>query len=80
MAPAVSANSGHLSYVYCFDDDDPDVISAFQVYRDLDAAKDFRLTPTYKAYESAVAPLLAGPPSLKQLVPMWTKGIASVES
>ncbi|MGV8874699.1 MAG: putative quinol monooxygenase [Rhodococcus sp. (in: high G+C Gram-positive bacteria)] len=79
MAPAVSANAGHLSYVYCFDDDDPDVISAFQVYRDPHAARDFQRTSTYKAYETAVTPLLAGPPSVVQLVPIWTKAAAHAQ-
>ena len=73
MAPAVAANSGHLSYVYCFDDDDPNVISAFQVYRDAKAAADFRHTAEDEAYETEVTPLLAGAPSVVRLTPMWTK-------
>ncbi|MDZ7910643.1 MAG: antibiotic biosynthesis monooxygenase [Rhodococcus sp. (in: high G+C Gram-positive bacteria)] len=79
MAPApVAANPGHLSYAYCFDDTDPDVISAFQVYRDPQAANDFQHTSTYRAYETAVTPLLAGAPSVVRLTPAWTKvGAAS---
>ncbi|HZM57887.1 MAG TPA: antibiotic biosynthesis monooxygenase [Acidimicrobiales bacterium] len=73
MAPAVAANPGHLSYTYCLDDADPDVICAFQVYRDADAAAAFQQTPAYAAYEKAVAPLLAGSPSVQRLTPTWTK-------
>lgn len=77
MAPAVAANADHLSYVYCFADDDPDVISAFQVYRDAKAAEDFRHTAEYQAYETDVAPLLAGTPSVVRLIPMWAKSTVS---
>lgn len=77
MAPAVAANPGHLSYDYCFDDSDPDVISAFHVYRDSKVANDFQHTPAYKAYETEVASLLAGAPSVVRLVPMWTKVAAT---
>ena len=32
MAPAIPANPGHTAYFYCFDNADPDSISAFQQY------------------------------------------------
>lgn len=32
MEPVVSTNPGHTAYIYCFDNADPDSISAFQVY------------------------------------------------
>lgn len=73
MGPAVTANPGHISYTYCFDDLDPDVICAFQVYRDADEAAGFQRTPAYAAYEEEVTPLLASAPSVQRLTPMWTK-------
>lgn len=73
MASAVQANPGHLSYAYCVDDADPDVICAFQIYRDVDEAAAFQQTPAYAAYENAVAALLSGPPSVQRLTPVWTK-------
>ncbi len=73
LAPVVTSNPGHLSYAYCFDDADPDVICAFQLYRDADAAAAFQLEPGYAAYEKAVAPLLIGAPSVRRLTPQWTK-------
>ena len=73
MAPAVTSNPGHLSYTYCYDDVDPDVICAFQVYRDAGEAAGFQRTPAYGAYEEAVASLLAGSPSVQRLTPMWSK-------
>lgn len=44
MAPAVAANTGHVAYLYCLDDNDPDVIRAFQVYADADASRAFLAT------------------------------------
>lgn len=73
MVPAITANPGHLAYTYCFDDTDPDVICAFQVYRDADEAAAFQRTSAYAAYEVAVAPLLTGAPSVVRLTPVWTK-------
>jgi hypothetical protein len=29
MAPAIAANPGHVAYIYCFDNGDPDSIYAF---------------------------------------------------
>lgn len=73
MAPAVQANEGHESYFYCFDPGDPDVVCAFQSYRDASAAAAFLRTAAYRAYEKEVSPLLLGAPGVKQLVPVWSK-------
>lgn len=73
MAPAVTANPGHLSYAYCFDDADPDVICAFQIYRNANEAAAFQQETAFAAYEKAVAPLLTGPPSVRRLTPEWMK-------
>ncbi len=73
MAPAVADHPGHLAYVYCLDEADPDRITAFQVYADADAAAGFLRTEAYTAYEREVAPLLVGPPEVRRLVPTWSK-------
>lgn len=74
MAPAVSANSGHLAYFYCFDSTDPDAICAFQHYASTEAAEEFLKSSSYLAYVREVEPLLAGPPQVTSLVPIWRKG------
>ena len=76
MAPAVSANAGHVAYFYCFDASDADVICAFQMYQDEAAAKAFLQTESYRAYLIGVEPLLCGPPEVTSLLPMWTKADA----
>lgn len=73
MAPAISANSGHVAYFYCFDNADPDSICAFQQYASIDAAQEFLKTRSYLEYLHDVEPLLAGPPHVTVLTPIWSK-------
>lgn len=73
MAPAVQANDGHEAYFYCVDPADPDLVCAFQLYRDASAAAAFLKTAAYREYEQEVTPLLLGAPGVKKLVPVWSK-------
>ena len=74
MAPTVSSNPGHVAYFYCFDNADPDAISAFQVYESSEASQEFLTTDGYAAYLKDVESLLSGPPEVVALTPIWTKG------
>lgn len=74
MAPAVAANPGHLAYFYCFDAADEDSICAFQHYAGAEASREFLATESYAAYLRDVEPLLAAPPEVTVLTPVWTKG------
>ncbi|WP_104129718.1 putative quinol monooxygenase [Cryobacterium sp. N21] len=78
MAPAVQANDGHDAYFYCVDPAVPDVVCAFQVYRDAAASAAFLTTAAYRDYEHEVTPLLLGPPDVKQLVLVWSKASPSI--
>ena len=73
MAPAIAANPGHLAYFYCFDDADPDAISAFQVYDSIESSRQFLETEAYAGYLRDVEPLLSGPPQVTALTPVWVK-------
>lgn len=73
MSPAVASNPGHLAYFYCFDNADPDAISAFQVYDSAESSQQFLGTAAYIAYLQDVEPLLAGPPQVTSLTPVWAK-------
>ena len=75
MPSAVSDNLGHLAYHYCLDAAEPDTVVAFQQYRSADDASAFLLTDAYLAYEREVAPLLAGPPVVTRLEPVWSKHV-----
>jgi quinol monooxygenase YgiN len=73
MAPAIRANPGHLDYLYCDDPQDPDVITAVQIYRDAEDAAAFLRTDAYTAYEREVAPLLASAPTVRRLDLGWSR-------
>ena len=73
MAPAITSNPGHTAYFYCFDNADPDSICAFQQYWRVEASQDFLRTSRYAAYLKEVGPLLAGPPQVTALTPVWSK-------
>ena len=73
MAPAIAVNPGHTSYFYCFDNNDPDSIYAFQQYVSAEASQEFLKTESYAAYLKNVEPLLSGPPQVTALTPMWAK-------
>ncbi len=74
MAPAVSANPGHVAYFYCFANADPDSIIAFQMYESAEASQEFLKTDSYSAYLKDVERLLVGPPEVTEATPQWRKG------
>lgn len=74
MAPAIASNPEHTAYFYCFDNADPDSICAFQQYSSVEASQAFLQTSRYAAYLKDVEPLLAGPPQVTALTPVWSKG------
>lgn len=76
MAPAIAANPDHTAYFYCFDNSDPDSIGVFQQYTSFGASQEFLKTDNYAAYLKDVEPLLAGPPNVTELTPVWSKKTA----
>lgn len=73
LRPAIEANPNHEAYFYCFDAADPDVIRAFQLYRDAESARAFLDTDDYRAYVAAVEPLLTGQPAVAICSLVWSK-------
>ena len=74
MRPHIASNPRHEGYFYCFDNNDSDSICAFQQYADLESSQDFLKTESYAAYLKEVEPLLAGPPEVTSVTPVWVKG------
>jgi quinol monooxygenase YgiN len=72
MQLAISQNTAHLGYFYCFSNE-PDEICAFQCYSHAEAAADFVQTAAYEAYQAEVAPLLEKEPSIEKLSVVWSK-------
>lgn len=73
LRPAISANPGHLAYVYTTPIDEPDVIRAFQLYRSADDAAAFLRTEAYIAYADAVEAFLDGPANVISTPASWVK-------
>jgi quinol monooxygenase YgiN len=73
LRPAITANDAHEAYAYMYDAEDPDVIRAFQQYRDAEAASAFLTTAAYAAYVAAVEDLLVGPPAVSRAEVIWAK-------
>jgi quinol monooxygenase YgiN len=71
--PYVEAADGQLVYVYGFDDQDPDVIVAYQLMTDASGADEFIKQPWYGDYERETAALLAGPSEFRTITPQWIK-------
>ena len=79
MAPAIMSNPGHTAYFYCLDNTDPDSLHAFQQYTSVEASEQFLRTSSYAAYLKEVEPLLAGPPEITALTPVWSKHAAQAQ-
>lgn len=75
MPAAVGGNDGHEAYVYCASHADPDVLVVFQQYRDAAAAQAFLGDPAYLAYLEESKDLLAGPPEVEAVEPLWSKAV-----
>ncbi|BCH35671.1 hypothetical protein MesoLjLc_76010 [Mesorhizobium sp. L-8-10] len=68
---------GQLAYFYGFDDNDPDVIVAYQVHDGEAGADDFTRQSWYPDYERETAALLAEPSEFRFITPQWIKGTAA---
>jgi quinol monooxygenase YgiN len=70
----IAASGSALSYCYCYDDNDPDTIIAFQLAADQASAQEFVKQPWFADYQREAADLLAGPSELRTATPQWVKG------
>lgn len=73
MPEAVQGHDGHLAYVLCASEVDPDVMVVFQHYRDAAAAQEFLGNAAYLRYLAESSPLLSGPPVVEAVEPLWSK-------
>jgi quinol monooxygenase YgiN len=73
----IESAGGQLAYFYGFDDNDPEVIVAYQLYTDDTGADDFVKQPWYADYERETAALLAEPSEFRTITPQWIKGDAA---
>lgn len=71
----IEAAGVQRAYFYCYDDEDPDTIVAFQLGTDRSGLADFTKQPWFPAYEAETAALLAGPSEYRSVTPIWVKGV-----
>jgi quinol monooxygenase YgiN len=64
------------AYYYCYDDNDPDTVIAFQL-ADQATAQEFVKQPWFADYQRETAALLAGPSEIRTATPQWIKGAAA---
>lgn len=68
------ANPALEAYYYCYDNDDPDVVHLFEVYRDAAAQAADGGGEAFATFMAEAGALLDGPPEFHQTTPMWIKG------
>lgn len=71
--PYIERNGAQLAYFYGFDDNDPDVIVAYQVHDTATGSDDFTKQPWYQDYYQETAALLAEPSEFRVITPQWMK-------
>ena len=69
----VETNSDHERYFFCFDNNDPDVVIAFQIFSSEAAMKTFLAGDWYPEYLEKVAECIEEPPTITEASPIWTK-------
>lgn len=69
----VAASAGYAIYAYCEDQNDPDVIWAFQIHSNASSADQFTSQLWYAAYDAETKALLAEPSQFHAALPLWAK-------
>ncbi|MEQ8246404.1 MAG: antibiotic biosynthesis monooxygenase [Alphaproteobacteria bacterium] len=73
LGDRAAANPSLETYVYCYDNDDPDVIHLFEIYRDAAAQAADGGSAAFAAFMAEAGPLLEGAPEIHRTTPMWIK-------
>ncbi len=73
VKPRAEANPAHLAYYFCYDNNDPDVVSVFQLYDNPTALEQFLEGDWYPEYLREVATVVAVPPELTKASLVWAK-------
>jgi quinol monooxygenase YgiN len=64
VKPRVQTNLAHEAYYFCYDDNDPDVICVFQLYKDKDSLEAFLAGEWYPAYLREVSQFVTAEPQV----------------
>ncbi|MAE67751.1 MAG: monooxygenase [Phycisphaeraceae bacterium] len=73
VKPRASRNPAHEAYFFCFDDEDPDVVIAFQLLSSSEAVESFMPGDWYPQYLDQVGEHIQEPPRITRASPLWIK-------
>ena len=73
IKPHVNENKEIEQHNYHFSMDDPDTVCLFEVLSDIQVLNGTYEQPWMKEYLSVIGPLLASPPQMLRLNPVWMK-------
>ena len=73
VQPRVESSSLHETYHFCYDRSDPDVVIAFQVYRNQQALDEFLGGQWYPEYLREVGEFIVTDPEIVVADPVWSK-------
>ena len=66
-------NPGHCAYYFCYETDDDNGITAFQVFTSREAKEKFLNSEWYPEYLHKVADYITEPPQITEAEVLWTK-------
>ncbi len=78
LCDAAEGESGTIVFAVHTVDDDPDRVVCYEVYRDRDALSEHQRSEAVATMVTALAALIAGPPSISYLSPVRVKGIPAL--
>ena len=73
VKPRVEANSDHLAYYFCYDENDQDAICAFQLFSNNTALDSFMKGEWYSEYFTEVGNYISEKPQIDTASPQWIK-------
>jgi quinol monooxygenase YgiN len=73
VKPRAASNPQHQAYYFCYDQEDPNVISVFQLYSDVEASRRFISEPWYNEYLRELHPFTAERPTISMCDVVWAK-------
>lgn len=74
VKPRAESNPAHLHYHFCFDNADPDVVIAFQVYRNQQTLDEFLGGEWYPDYLREISEYVSAEPEVASATVVWSKG------
>lgn len=77
LQPHSAENTGQEVYVFCYDNDNENVLYLFEIYSSQEAFDEAGQQPWFGAYMQEAGPLLDGYPEMGKAEPLFTKGLKS---